>query len=67
MHSLKATCAGQIFALAKSHESVGKRTRNRIPKEERKALVESFIKKYDPNSLPLNKNFEFLIFNSQLL
>ncbi|KAL1199848.1 hypothetical protein V5N11_013103 [Cardamine amara subsp. amara] len=46
MHSLKTTCAGQIFALAKSHESVGKRTRNRIPKEERKALVESFIKKH---------------------
>lgn len=46
MHALKTTCAGQIFALAKPHESVGKRTRNRIPKEERKALVESFIKKH---------------------
>ncbi|ESQ45287.1 hypothetical protein EUTSA_v10010306mg [Eutrema salsugineum] len=47
MHSLKTTtCAGQIFALAKPHDSLGKRTRNRIPKEERKALVESFIKKH---------------------
>ncbi|VYS60147.1 unnamed protein product [Arabidopsis thaliana] len=46
MHSLKTTCVGQIFALAKPHDSVGKRTRNRIPKEERKTLVESFIKKH---------------------
>ncbi|CAA7019237.1 unnamed protein product [Microthlaspi erraticum] len=46
MHSLKTSYAGQIFALAKPHESLGKRTRNRIPKEERKTLVESFIKKH---------------------
>lgn len=46
MHSLKATCVGQVFALAKPHDSAGKRTRNRIPKEERKTLVESFIKKH---------------------
>ncbi|CAH8308780.1 unnamed protein product [Eruca vesicaria subsp. sativa] len=46
MHSLKTTCVGPIFALAKPHDSVGKRTRNRIPKEERKTLVESFIKKH---------------------
>ncbi|XP_013742723.1 uncharacterized protein LOC106445674 [Brassica napus] len=46
MHSLKTSCVGQVFALAKPHDSVGKRTRNRIPKEERKTLVESFIKKH---------------------
>lgn len=46
MHSLKASCVGQVLALAKPHDSVGKRTRNRIPKEERKTLVESFIKKH---------------------
>ncbi|KAJ0245607.1 DNA binding protein [Hirschfeldia incana] len=46
MHSLKTGCVGQVFALAKPHDSVGKRTRNRIPKEERKTLVESFIKKH---------------------
>ncbi|CAN8254694.1 unnamed protein product [Cochlearia groenlandica] len=46
MHSLKTTFPGQVFALAKPHDSVGKRTRNRIPKEERKTLVESFIKKH---------------------
>lgn len=45
MHSLKTSCVGQVLALAKPHDSVGKRTRNRIPKEERKTLVESFIKK----------------------
>ncbi|EOA23871.1 hypothetical protein CARUB_v10017088mg [Capsella rubella] len=46
MHSMKTSYAGQIFALAKPNDSVGKRTRNRIPKEERKTLVESFIKKH---------------------
>ncbi|CAL9246691.1 unnamed protein product [Arabidopsis halleri] len=46
MHSMKTSYAGQIFALAKPHDSGGKRTRNRIPKEERKTLVESFIKKH---------------------
>ncbi|KAG7560553.1 hypothetical protein ISN45_Aa05g020730 [Arabidopsis thaliana x Arabidopsis arenosa] len=46
MHSMKTSYAGHIFALAKPHDSGGKRTRNRIPKEERKTLVESFIKKH---------------------
>ncbi|KAG5400559.1 hypothetical protein IGI04_015166 [Brassica rapa subsp. trilocularis] len=36
------TCSEQ----PEPHDSVGKRTRNRIPKEERKTLVESFIKKH---------------------
>lgn len=58
MHSLKTSCVGQVFALAKPHDSVGKRTRNRIPKEERKTLVESFIKKYESHSL------EFVFFLS---
>ncbi|XP_010503943.1 PREDICTED: uncharacterized protein LOC104781059 [Camelina sativa] len=46
MHSMKTSYVGQVFALAKPHDSGGKRTRNRIPKEERKTLVESFIKKH---------------------
>ncbi|XP_010515667.1 PREDICTED: uncharacterized protein LOC104791468 [Camelina sativa] len=46
MQSIKTSYVGQVFALAKPHDSGGKRTRNRIPKEERKTLVESFIKKH---------------------
>ncbi|XP_010554660.1 PREDICTED: uncharacterized protein LOC104824314 isoform X2 [Tarenaya hassleriana] len=46
MHSIKVTWSGRTFAIAKSNESGGKKSRNRIPREERKALVESFIKKH---------------------
>ncbi|XP_068330812.1 uncharacterized protein [Pyrus communis] len=46
MHSIKGSWVGQTFALAKNNESEGRRTRIRRSKEERKAMVESFIKKY---------------------
>lgn len=45
MHAIKGGWVGQTFALAKSNESEGKKTRIRRSKEERKAMVESFIKK----------------------
>ncbi|KAL1532102.1 hypothetical protein AAHA92_32158 [Salvia divinorum] len=37
---------GQVFALASSSDSGGKKTRIRRSKEERKSIAESFIKKY---------------------
>ncbi|KAM1363086.1 hypothetical protein EV2_028814 [Malus domestica] len=46
MHSIKGSWVGQTFALAKNNESEGRRSRIRRSKEERKAMVESFIKKY---------------------
>jgi len=44
MHSVRGGL-GQTFALAKHNESEGRKTRIRRSKEERKAMVESFIKK----------------------
>lgn len=46
MHTLKIGWAGQTYALAKCNEldSGGKKSRIRRSKEERKAMVESFIK-----------------------
>ncbi|RDX75559.1 hypothetical protein CR513_44542, partial [Mucuna pruriens] len=49
MHSLKRGW-GQTFALAKHNESEGRKTRMRRSKEERKAMVESFIKKYQESN-----------------
>ncbi|XP_058207703.1 uncharacterized protein LOC131320837 isoform X2 [Rhododendron vialii] len=46
MHAIKGGWVGQTFALAKHNESGGKKSRIRRSKEEWKALVESFIKKY---------------------
>ncbi|KAK3035026.1 hypothetical protein RJ639_033940 [Escallonia herrerae] len=46
MHATKGGWVGQTFALAKCNDSGGKKSRIRRSKEERKALVESFIKKY---------------------
>lgn len=46
MHAIKGGWIGQTFALAKHNESGGKKSRIRRSKEERKALVESFINKY---------------------
>ncbi|GMN52818.1 hypothetical protein TIFTF001_021955 [Ficus carica] len=46
MHAVKGGWVGQTFALAKSNESEGRKSRIRRTKEERKAMVESFIKKY---------------------
>ncbi|XP_011024302.1 PREDICTED: uncharacterized protein LOC105125518 isoform X1 [Populus euphratica] len=46
MHAIKGGWVGQTFALAKSIDSGGKKSRIRRSKEERKGMVESFIKKY---------------------
>ncbi|GLT88804.1 hypothetical protein SLE2022_068130 [Rubroshorea leprosula] len=46
MHAIKGAWVGQTFALAKSNESGGRKARIRRSKEERKAMVESFVKKY---------------------
>ncbi|KAL0401669.1 UNVERIFIED_CONTAM: hypothetical protein Slati_4196800 [Sesamum latifolium] len=46
MHAIRSGYAGQAFALATSSDSGGKKSRIRRSKEERKAMVESFIKKY---------------------
>ncbi|KAL5569491.1 hypothetical protein UlMin_026066 [Ulmus minor] len=46
MHAIKGGWVGQTFALAKSNESEGRKSRIRRSKKERKAMVESFITKY---------------------
>ncbi|GER51239.1 DNA binding [Striga asiatica] len=46
MYATKGSWAGQTFALANSNDSMGKKSRIRRSKEERKALAESFIKQY---------------------
>ncbi|OVA19467.1 hypothetical protein BVC80_9057g43 [Macleaya cordata] len=46
MHAVKVTWVGQTFALANCSDSGGKKSRIRRSKEERKSMVESFIKKY---------------------
>ncbi|KAE9589830.1 hypothetical protein Lal_00021635 [Lupinus albus] len=50
MHSVKGGWAGQTFALAKRNESEGRKSRIRRSKEERKSMVESFIKKYQESN-----------------
>ena len=45
MHAVKGGWVGQTFAVGKSNESEGRKSRIRRSKEERKAMVESFIKK----------------------
>ncbi|CAL0299792.1 unnamed protein product [Lupinus luteus] len=57
MHSVKGGWAGQTFALAKRNESEGRKSRIRRSKEERKTMVESFIKKYQESN---NGNFPSL-------
>ncbi|KAK3222089.1 hypothetical protein Dsin_009114 [Dipteronia sinensis] len=57
MHTLKGGWAVQTFALAKNNESEGRKSRIRRSKEERKAMVESFIKKYQSSN---NGNFPSL-------
>ncbi|KAK4431064.1 hypothetical protein Salat_0868400 [Sesamum alatum] len=57
MHAIKAGCAGRAFALAASNDSGGKKSRIRRSKEERKAMVESFINKYQKSN---NGNFPSL-------
>ncbi|GAB2222648.1 hypothetical protein Droror1_Dr00016768 [Drosera rotundifolia] len=46
MYSLKGGWAGQTFAFASRHDSDAKKTRIRRSKEERKTMVEAFIKRY---------------------
>ncbi|PIA43526.1 hypothetical protein AQUCO_01900131v1 [Aquilegia coerulea] len=46
MYAVKVGWVGQTFALAKANESMGKKSRIRRSKEDRKAMVESFIKRY---------------------
>ncbi|MED6108874.1 hypothetical protein PIB30_028337 [Stylosanthes scabra] len=57
MHSVKVGWVGQTFALAKRNESDGRKSRIRRSKEERKAMVETFIKKYQESN---NGNFPSL-------
>ncbi|XP_073033025.1 uncharacterized protein [Primulina eburnea] len=46
MHAIKGGWIGQAFALATSNDSGRKKSRIRRSKEERKDMVESYIKKY---------------------
>ncbi|KAI3908273.1 hypothetical protein MKX01_027295 [Papaver californicum] len=46
MHAVKVPWVGQTFALANCSDSGGKKSRIRRSKEERKSMVESYIKKY---------------------
>lgn len=57
MYAVKASWSGQTFALAKFNDSQGKKSRTRRTKEERKAMVESFINKYRSSN---NGNFPSL-------
>ena len=45
MYSLKGSWVGQTFALATPNDSGAKKSRIRRSKEERKNMVESFIKR----------------------
>ncbi|KAL5994577.1 hypothetical protein ACLOJK_024630 [Asimina triloba] len=57
MQSVKVAWGGQTFALAKCSDSRGKKPRSRKTKEERRNMVESFIKKYRKSN---NGNFPSL-------
>lgn len=57
MHAIKGGWVGQTFALAAYSDSGGRKARIRRSKEERKAMVESFIKKYQNSN---NGNFPSL-------
>lgn len=46
MHAIKGVWVGRAFALATSNDSGGKKSRIRRSKEERKDMVESYIKNY---------------------
>lgn len=52
MHAIKGGWVGQTFALAKRNESEnsGRKARIRRSKEERKSMVEAFIKKYQKSN-----------------
>lgn len=46
MHSVKGSWVGQTYALAAGNDSGGKKSRIRLSKEERKTMIEFFIKRY---------------------
>ncbi|XP_008456554.2 uncharacterized protein LOC103496473 isoform X1 [Cucumis melo] len=50
MHAIKGGWTGRPLALAKNNEAEGRKTRIRRSKEERKAMVEVFIKKYQESN-----------------
>lgn len=50
MHAVKGGWTGRPLALAKNNEPEGRKTRIRRSKEERKAMVEVFIKKYQESN-----------------
>lgn len=50
MHTIKGGWVGQTFALATCNDSGGRKTRIRRSKEERKSMVETFIKKYQKSN-----------------
>ncbi|XP_022134345.1 uncharacterized protein LOC111006625 isoform X2 [Momordica charantia] len=50
MHAIRGGWTGRPLALAKHNESEGRKTRIRRSKEERKAMVEVFIKKYQESN-----------------
>ncbi|XP_051116576.1 uncharacterized protein LOC127241520 [Andrographis paniculata] len=57
MHAIQGGWQGQTFALATSNDAGGKKSRIRRSKEERKTMVQSFIKKYQKSN---NGNFPSL-------
>ncbi|XP_068646440.1 uncharacterized protein [Aristolochia californica] len=57
MQSLKVSLVAQPYALARCSDSGGKRSRSRKTKEERKAMVEVFVKKHQASN---NGNFPSL-------
>ncbi|KAG9160857.1 hypothetical protein Leryth_008692 [Lithospermum erythrorhizon] len=50
MYAMKGSWVGQTFALASNSGPGGKKTRSRRSKEERKAMVESFIERYQKSN-----------------
>ena len=56
MYAVKASLVGQTFALATTNDSGGRKSRIRRSKEERKAMAESFIKRYEALFIVFNLN-----------
>ncbi|KAL9242118.1 hypothetical protein vseg_016150 [Gypsophila vaccaria] len=57
MYAIKGSWVGQTFALATAGDSGGRKTRIRRSKEERKSMVETFIRRYQSSN---NGNFPSL-------
>ena len=56
MYAIKASWVGQTFALATTNDSGGRKSQIRRSKEERKAMIESFIKRYEVPFIVFNIN-----------